>query len=136
MNRDPQRFCHRPYTIAIRRDFIAQHHLLGDAVDSEKICHSHHYDVEIRVAGSNLNKDGYLVDILELESHLQDLIDYYQDRTLNDLPEFQSLNPSIEHLARLFCETMAANLNAPQIGTLTVRIWENEDAWAQYRQDL
>ena len=136
MIHDPRRVSHPPYSIAIRRDFIAQHYLLGDAVDSEKVSHSHHYGVEVQVAGSDLNEDGYLVDILEIESHLQDLIGHYQDRTLNDLPEFKNLNPSIEHLARLFCEAMAARLKAPQIGALTVRIWESEEAWAQYRQDF
>jgi 6-pyruvoyltetrahydropterin/6-carboxytetrahydropterin synthase len=136
MIHDPHRVPHRPYSIAIRQDFIAQHYLLGDAPESEKMIHSHHYGVEVRVAGSDLNKDGYLIDILELESHLQELIGHYQDQTLNDLPEFKKLNPSIEHLARLLCEAMAARLRAPQIGDLTVRIWESEDAWAQYRQDF
>ena len=136
MIHDTEQTPHPRYAIAIRRDFTAQHYLLGDAVDSEKVPHSHHYGVEVQVAGSDLNEDGYLVDILEIESHLQDLIGHYQDRTLNDLPEFKNLNPSIEHLARLFCEAMAARLKAPQIGALTVRIWESEDAWAQYRQDF
>ena len=88
MIHDPHRVPHPPYAIAIRRDFIGQHYLRGDAVASEKIAHSHHYGVEVRVDGSDLNEDGYLVDILEIESHLQDLIGRYQDRTLNDLPEF------------------------------------------------
>jgi 6-pyruvoyltetrahydropterin/6-carboxytetrahydropterin synthase len=136
MIHDPHRVPHPPYAIAIRRDFIAQHYLRGDAVASEKIVHSHHYDVEVRVAGSDLNEDGYLIDILELESHLQDLIGRYQDRTLNDLPEFKNLNPSIENLARLFCEAMTTRLKALRITTLSVRIWESEEAWAQYRQDL
>jgi len=127
---------HVPYTVGIKQDFIAQHYLIGEALRPEKERHSHCYQVEVQLEGSTLNEQGYLVDIVEIESHLRELVAYYQDETLNDLPEFADLNPSIEHLARILCLALLDRLEAPNITALTVKVWENANAWALYRQYL
>ncbi len=124
------------YRIAIKHGFIAHHYLIGEASESEKQRHSHCYQVEVQLEGSTLNEQGYLVDIVQIESYLGELLAYYEDKTLNDLPEFKDLNPSIEHLARLLCQTLSDRMRAPNITGVTVRVWEGPDAWALYRQDL
>jgi len=77
------------YTVAVRRDFIAQHYLIGGDWGAE-----------------------------------------------NELPEFEGLNPSIEHFARILCRSLAGRLKAPNLAAITVKIWENEIAWARYRLAL
>lgn len=124
------------YTVAIRQELIARHYLIGDASESEKQRHSHCYQVEVQLEGFTLNEQGYLVDIVEIESHLADLLAYYQDKTLNELPEFRGLNPSIEHLARILCRALSDRLKTPNIKALTIRVWESANAWALYRQSL
>ncbi len=120
------------YTVAVRRDFIAQHFLIGGDWGPENEKHSHHYQVEVRLSGASLDQHGYLVDIVEIEAALDELVSRYRDHTLNDLPEFEGLNPSIEHFARIFCEAFAQRVQAPNISHITVVIWENEIAWASY----
>jgi 6-pyruvoyltetrahydropterin/6-carboxytetrahydropterin synthase len=56
--------------------------------------------------------------------------------TLNDLPEFAGLNPSIENFARIICQSMAAEIKASNLSAITVLLWENEIAWASYRQEF
>lgn len=124
------------YGVAIKRHFIAQHYLIGDASELEKQRHSHSYQVEVQLEGSTLNQQGYLVDIAELERHLEDVLAYYSDRTLNDLPEFRGINPSIEHLARILSGALSHRFKATNITALTVRVWESGNAWAFYRWDL
>jgi 6-pyruvoyltetrahydropterin/6-carboxytetrahydropterin synthase len=124
------------YGVAIKQDLIAHHYLIGDAPETEKQRHSHSYRVEVQLEGSTLNEQGYLVDILEIESHLRELLARYQGKTLNELAEFKDLNPSIEHLARILCRALPDRLKAPDIKALTVRVWESADAWALCRQDL
>jgi 6-pyruvoyltetrahydropterin/6-carboxytetrahydropterin synthase len=121
------------YTVAVKRDFVAQHYLIGGDWGAENELHSHHYIVEIRLQGAALDQHGYLVDIVEIEQQLDALVAYYRDKTLNDLPEFAGLNPSIEHFARILCQTLANCIPAPNLDALTVRIWENDIAWASYR---
>lgn len=121
------------YTIAVKRDFVGQHYLIGGDWGAENEWHSHHYTVEVQLEGAELDRHGYLVDIVDIERHLEALVVHYRDRTLNDLPEFAGLNPSIEHFARIFCEELSGRIAAPNIGVVTVKMWENEIAWAAYR---
>ncbi|MCA9958414.1 MAG: 6-carboxytetrahydropterin synthase [Chloroflexota bacterium] len=121
------------YTVAVKRDFVAQHFLIGGDWGAENEWHSHHYQVEVQLEGATLDQHGYLVDIVDIEHHLNSLVARYRDKTLNDLPEFAALNPSIEHFARIFCQAMAARIHAPNISTITIKIWENDIAWASYR---
>ncbi len=121
------------YAVAVKRNFVGQHYLIGGDWGAENEWHSHHYRIELQLEGATLDRHGYLVDIVDIEHHLEALIAGYRDKTLNDLPEFAGLNPSIEHFARILCEALDARISAPNIGALTVRLWENDIAWAAYR---
>jgi 6-pyruvoyltetrahydropterin/6-carboxytetrahydropterin synthase len=124
------------YAVAVERDFIGRHWLFGGDWGAENEIHSHHYKVEVRLEGSELDRHGYLVDIVDIEAALDELIAHYSDSTLNELPEFKDLNPSIERLSKLFCETLSERVHAPNISAVTVKIWENQIAWASYRREL
>jgi 6-pyruvoyltetrahydropterin/6-carboxytetrahydropterin synthase len=121
------------YTLAVKRDFIARHYLIGGDWGRENELHSHHYIIELRLEGDELDRHGYLVDIVDVEKHLDALVDSYRDQTLNDRPAFQGLNPSIEHFSKILCTTLSGQINAHNIHNLTVVVWENEIAWASYR---
>lgn len=121
------------YTVAVKRDFVAQHFLIGGDWGPENEWHSHHYVVELQLSGPTLDQHGYLVDIVDIEANLETLVAYYKDKTLNDLAEFAGLNPSIEHFARILATQLAARIQADTLSELMVKIWENEIAWASYR---
>ena len=86
--------------------------------------------------GESLDQHGYLVDIVDIETNLNLLVAYFRDKTLNDLPEFAGLNPSIEHFSRIFCQAMAGRIQAPNLNRMIIKIWENDIAWASYEQGL
>jgi 6-pyruvoyltetrahydropterin/6-carboxytetrahydropterin synthase len=121
------------YCVAVKRDFVAQHFLIGGDWGAENEKHSHHYQVEVQLYGETLDQHGYLVDIVDIERHLNEMVACYRDKTLNDLPEFAGLNPSIEHFGRIFCQGMACRILASSLSHITVKIWENEIAWASYQ---
>ena len=121
------------YSVSVKRDFIAQHYLIGGDWGAENELHSHHYQAEVQLEGDTLDSHGYLVDIVDIEQSLNALVARYRDHILNDLPEFEGLNPSIEHLSRILCQAMAAQIQAKNINAVTVKLWENEIAWAAYR---
>ena len=124
------------YTVAVKRDFVGQHFLIGGDWGPENDWHSHHYYVEVQLQGERLDKHGYLVDIVDIETQLDKIVAYYKDKTLNDLPEFAELNPSIEHFSRILCLMLAERIKAETLSFVTVQIWENEIAWASYRHAL
>jgi 6-pyruvoyltetrahydropterin/6-carboxytetrahydropterin synthase len=120
------------YTLAVKRDFIARHYLIGGDWGSENLPNSHHYLVELQLSGRSLDQHGYLVDIVEVEKHLNATVSYYREKMLNDLPEFVKLNPSIEHFARILAEQLSAKIHATNLSRLAVRVWENDIAWVSY----
>ncbi len=124
------------YTLAVSCDFIASHYLIGGDWGPENNLHSHHYKVEVQLEGKMLDEHGYLVDIVDIEANLDALVVNYRYKTLNDLPEFKDLNPSIEHFARIFCQTFIQRITTNNLHAIQVKIWENDIAWTGYRQDL
>ena len=123
------------YSLGLRRDLVARHYLIGGDWGSENELHPHDYRIEVRLEGESLDRHGFIVDLVDLESHLDSLIARYRDRTLNELPEFEELNPSLERFARILCQGLAAALEPTSLTAFQVTIWEDEAAWAAYRQE-
>lgn len=124
------------YTVTVTRDFVAQHFLTVPDCGPENEWHSHRYSAEIECRGPELNTNGYLVDIVDIEEALDGLIDRYRDSTLNDLSEFEGLNPSVEHFSRIICTAVARQVNTDHLVSVTARIWEDEEAWASYELEV
>lgn len=123
------------YTVAVKRDFVAQHYLIGGDWGSENELHSHHYAIELQLEGQELDQHGYLVDIVDIETHLESLVNEYRDQILNDHPAFKGLNPSIEHFSRILCQELDRRILAANITSLSIILWENEIAWASFRHE-
>ena len=118
------------YQLAISRDFIAQHFLVGGDWGRENQLHSHHYRVEVLIQSTQLDQHGYLIDLVDLEKALGEVIEMYRERTLNNLPAFQGLNPSLEHFSRILWEALNERLKLD--AAMTLKLWENETDWAGY----
>jgi 6-pyruvoyltetrahydropterin/6-carboxytetrahydropterin synthase len=123
------------YSVAVNRDFIANHFLTGGDWGPENESHAHHYVVEVRFSGPELDHHGYLVDICEIETVLDGLVNRYRDQMLNRLAEFDGLNPSLEHFARIIFDAISKNIRIRNLTSMTVKIWENDIAWAAYTKD-
>ena len=119
------------YQLAVTRDFVAQHFLIGGDWGAENVKHSHAYRIEVLLRGAALDRHGYLVDIVELDRALTEIISRYRDHTLNELEPFAGVNPSLERFARVLHDELTARLTAPDL-SLTVKLWENERDWAAY----
>ncbi|MBX7213489.1 MAG: 6-carboxytetrahydropterin synthase [Thermoflexales bacterium] len=124
------------YSVSVQRKFIAQHALIGGDWGAENDVHAHAYVLELTLSGPRLDQHGYLVDILDIERALDAQIARYANRVLNDLPEFAGLNPSLERFARFLCERLAGAIRADTLSAMTVKLWENDIAWAAYAQPL
>ena len=120
------------YTLAVRREFIARHFLIGGDWGSENFPNSHHYILELHLEGSELDQHGYLVDIVDVEKHLDDVVCYYKEQMLNEKSEFTGLNPSIENFSRILATTLNEKIKAKNISALRVVLWEHENAWAAF----
>ena len=124
------------YTIGIKRNFVAQHFLIVGDGGAENQRHSHHYLLEVALEGPGLDDQGYLVDIDELSAIVNELLNRYRDRTLNELSEFKGINPSLEHFARILGQAVAERLVPQSLKAVAIKLWENDEAWAAYRHSF
>jgi 6-pyruvoyltetrahydropterin/6-carboxytetrahydropterin synthase len=120
------------YTTTVRTDFVAQHYLTVPDPGPEGEPHSHHYEVELTFRGPELNEYDYIVDIDDAEAALSELAGRYRDAMLNDLPEFEGYNPSVERFARVVFDRVTDAVTDDTVTELGVTVWEDSEASAGY----
>ncbi|MEC8945531.1 MAG: 6-carboxytetrahydropterin synthase [Chloroflexota bacterium] len=124
------------YKVAVLREFIAQHYLIGGDWGPENDLNSHQYRLEITIENEELDQHGYLVDIVEVENVINDIVSTYKDNTLNDFPEFENLNPSLENFCRIIGDMFCKSLSVADVYSVEVRLWEDSLAWASHTRIL
>ena len=120
------------HSLMVKKDFIASHYLIGGDWGNESRPHAHRYVLELVLGGRPLNRHNYLVDIVEVEEVLTSLALRFKDKLLNELPEFEGQNPSIELFSRILCSAISERIAEVRISSLSVTLWENDSAWARY----
>jgi 6-pyruvoyltetrahydropterin/6-carboxytetrahydropterin synthase len=121
------------YEVTVLDDFVAQHYLtVPNPPAGEGEPHSHHFEVELTFRGGELNEYDYLVDIDDVEAALAELRERYTDALLNDLPEFEGRNPSVERLSRVVWDRVTDRVTDETVEAVTVTIWEDDQANAAY----
>jgi len=112
------------YSISKWFQFSASHSL---DLPPEHPCsrvHGHNYKVQIVLAASGLNQNGFIIDFGELRV-LGDWLDSELDHQhLNDVLDF---NPTSENLAKYIFDWCAERWSV-----LQVRVSETEKTWAEY----
>jgi 6-pyruvoyltetrahydropterin/6-carboxytetrahydropterin synthase len=124
------------YRLGVRREFSARHYLIGGDWGDENIEHAHRYRMEMVLEAETLDDHGFLVDIVDVERHLDAIAAEYEGQTLNTLTAFTGLNPSIERLAAIIHGELRERLAHLPLAALCVTIWEDDIAWTAYRTPL
>lgn len=120
------------YATTVATEFVAQHYLTVPDPGPEGQPHSHRYGIELEFRGPSLNEHEYLVDIDDAKATLSALTERYRDELLNDLPEFEGHNPSVERFARVVFEHVTERVTADTVAELTVTVSEDDEAAAAY----
>jgi len=125
------------FSTGVSRPLRARHALVGDFGD-ESVPHSHPYRVELICSSATLDPNGFSTDIAVMEEALEEVLGEIDDVMLNDLPFFADRQSSLENLTLYLVAELRSRLRAR--GTeptepLEIRIWENEFAWAGYREE-
>jgi 6-pyruvoyltetrahydropterin/6-carboxytetrahydropterin synthase len=93
--------------------------------------HGHNYKVRVTIEGENLNEAGLLVDFVDVKRLMRAVIDRLDHEFLNEIPPFDTVNPSAENMAKYFHDEIAKGLTGVRISS--VRIWETDTSIATYR---
>jgi len=119
------------YELKVVTRFAAAHQLKMVTEKCENL-HGHNWQVEVFVAGPELNSAGVLVDFGEIKKHLATVIDSLDHKFLNELDFFGEINPSSENIACFIARQMQAKLDVPSVNVSRVTVWESDDACATY----
>ncbi len=84
--------------------------------------HGHNYRVEVVVSGK-LDPRGFVMDFAEMDAAIMPMIKEVDHRLLNEIEGLE--NPTAEIIANWFFQRIE--------GCESVRVYENDDCWAEVR---
>lgn len=119
------------YDLMIRGHFDAAHALIGYPGECCNL-HGHTWDVEVVVRGSELDSVGIVYDFKTLKADLAAVLDPLDHAYLNDVPPFDSLNPTAENLSRHIYDRLQETVGGA-VHVVEVAVWESPVAKITYR---
>lgn len=120
------------FEVSVEETFAAAHQLREYKGKCENL-HGHNYRVRITVEAGDVDRTGLVVDFVELKRGLRTVVEQLDHRYLNEMPPFDTLNPSAENLAKYFYDQMPPGLKSGRARIASVKIWETETSTATYR---
>ena len=121
------------YFITVEGHFDAAHYLRNYGGKCENI-HGHRFKVEVTLQVKELDEIGLAYDFTVLKQHLKDILAQYDHCSLNEVPPFDSINPSSENMARTIFERLYPHL-PQEVALASVEIWESPQSHAKYVPD-
>jgi 6-pyruvoyltetrahydropterin/6-carboxytetrahydropterin synthase len=122
------------FEVAVEHTFAAGHALRNYRGKCENV-HGHNYRVQVVVRGEKLDSVGMLADFVALKKSLRDSCEPMDHVFINDMPPFDTVNPTAENMAVYICEKMqeALKSNPHPVEIAEVKVWETDIQYATYR---
>jgi len=123
------------HNIAVDIVFKAAHYLLLPDSQKEQP-HTHNWQVRAAVSAQQLTNTGWVMDFHHLTSLLNETVQPLSSANcLNDLAEFQQINPTAERLAQYIYEHLQKKIQAPLLLT-KITVWETNSCRATYTEGI
>lgn len=122
------------YEVSVEETFAAAHNLRNYKGKCEDL-HGHNYKIRVVLSGKELDSTGLLYDFVNLKQVIRAIIASLDHKYLNELPPFDTLNPSAENLARHIYDRASQQLppSPNGAGIASITVWETETTAATYR---
>lgn len=113
------------FRVRVEARFEAAHFLREYRGFSEPL-HGHSYKVEAELAGrgGGLDADAIAVDFVSAKRKLEGLAKRLDYGCINEVPPFDSINPSAENIAEWFHRELSAAVAGEQADVTAVTVWE------------
>ena len=121
------------FELIVKGEFSAAHNLRHYQGKCERL-HGHNYQVELFCRQMKLNKLGMVIDFTVLKALMDEILNEYDHKYLNELKDFKALNPTAENIARAIHAKFQNQL--PKSLKLKVCIWESAKTGASYSNAL
>ena len=131
------------FSVTVRDHMMIAHSLRGEAFGPAQRLHGATYVVDATFRREQLDDDGIVVDIDRVIAELHGILGELTLRNLDDEPALKQLNTTMENLARLVADRLAARIAAGDLGAaatgltgVAVTLHESHVAWATYERSL
>jgi 6-pyruvoyltetrahydropterin/6-carboxytetrahydropterin synthase len=122
------------FIVSVQAHYDSAHYLRNYKGKCERL-HGHRYVVELALATEELDRAGIAFDFVDIKRNLRELAEYLDHNNLNDLPPFDTVEPSAENQARYFHDEMKRRLPAKMADAIVyVKVWETPTQWATYTE--
>jgi 6-pyruvoyltetrahydropterin/6-carboxytetrahydropterin synthase len=122
------------YTLKIVTDF-ASAHTLRDYPGQCSRMHGHNWKVEAEVEATRLDEVGMGIDFKIIKQHTREIAGRLDHRYLNEIPPFDQINPTAEHIAAYLYQELSDKINTADIQVKAITLWETERACVRYSED-
>jgi 6-pyruvoyltetrahydropterin/6-carboxytetrahydropterin synthase len=121
------------FSVFKETDFAAAHFLREYCNQCENL-HGHNYRVRVYVGADELDATGMVIDFVQLKAAMMEVVLRFDHHNINEVPPFDSLNPTAEHVARYIAEEVAARLDNERVRVTECHLWETDRSCAIYRR--
>ena len=122
------------FEVTIIKSFSAAHMLTAIGGKCEEL-HGHNFKVEVTIAAKDLNSSGIIIDFRYVKKWLQEILDNFDHKHLNEIPFFTEINPSSENIAKYIYREMKLKAAQAEVKVARVKVWESESAAVTYIPD-
>ncbi len=122
------------YTLKVVSDFASAHTLRGYPGQCSRM-HGHNWKVEAEVEATTLDETGMAIDFKEIRRQVKSITDRLDHYYLNEIPPFDTINPTAENIAAYLYRELARAIERPGLKVAAVTLWETERACVRYSED-
>jgi 6-pyruvoyltetrahydropterin/6-carboxytetrahydropterin synthase len=122
------------YTLKILADFASAHTLRNYPGDCSRM-HGHNWKLEVEVKATALNEHEMGMDFKTIKNATRELAKTLDHRYLNDIPPFDTINPTAENIAQYFYQNLSQTLNIDSAKISGVTLWETDRACVRYSEE-
>ena len=121
------------YTLKIATDFAAAHTLRDYPGECSRM-HGHNWKLEVEVEATALDSIGMGMDFKTIKHAAREVAGELDHQYLNEIPPFDTLNPTAENIAAYFYRTLSSRLNNGTLKVSAITLWETERASVRYTE--
>jgi 6-pyruvoyltetrahydropterin/6-carboxytetrahydropterin synthase len=123
------------YQLIVDSHFAAAHRLEGYPGKCAAL-HGHTWGVSATVRANELDEIGMCIDFKKIARSLDEIVDRFDHRMLNELPEFSGINPTAENISRIIFGKLSEKINTAKVRLVSVTVSESDRYRVTYTPDI
>ncbi len=121
------------YKLNVTSYFSAAHMLKGYDGECKKL-HGHNWKVRAGIKCDSTDEIGLAIDFKLIKKYLNEMMDDFDHKFLNELEFFKEINPTSENISRIIYKELSKKIQCERCQVYEVEIWESEKSSVIYSE--